>query len=233
MTEHPRQLVLVGMGVDAPSRDTDLLLLAEEVGARVAYLQLATPTLGEVLDDLATNAPGTEVRLVAAPTAGAPAPSRSWLRRVAGDWLRQHPETLVIEVADRPVTGQEAVLSSPAWEEVPRHGRHVLVCRGPRCTARGAAATATALTEQLRARELGDEDVLVTQTGCLYPCNHAPVVVVHPDDQWWGPVSPDVAETLVDAWASDIRRGSHRPVYFRAPEAAGRPLQPGSTSSGG
>lgn len=35
---------------------------------------------------------------------------------------------------------------------------------------------------------LGDDDVLVTQTGCQFPCNHAPVVSVHPDNVWYGRV---------------------------------------------
>ena len=67
-------LVLVGMGVDAPARDTDLLTLAGVVGARVAYLQVGTPTLDAVLDELAAADVGARVRLVAAPSAGAAAP---------------------------------------------------------------------------------------------------------------------------------------------------------------
>ncbi|MET4427841.1 (2Fe-2S) ferredoxin domain-containing protein [Mycolicibacterium sp. 624] len=217
MTARPHRLVLVGLGVDAPSQDADLLLIAEYADARVAYLQMGTPTLVEVLDDLAADEPGAHVHLVAAPTAGAPAPARSWLRRVAGDWTRRHPGSLVVTVADRPVTGGEAALSSPAWEQVPGHGRHVLVCRGPRCTARGSASVAEAIDDRLRERGLGDDDVLVTQTGCLFPCNHAPVVVVHPDDQWWGPVSAEDARALVDSWVTEPRREVQRSIHKPQP----------------
>jgi (2Fe-2S) ferredoxin len=128
---------------------------------------------------------------------------------VAGDWLRRHPGLLTLQIAGRPVTGDEAGLSSPAWEDVPAYGRHVVICRGPRCTARGSALTAVALAERLRDHGLGDHEVLVAQSGCLYPCNHAPVVVVQPDGQWWGPVSPADARLLVDSWADD-RRGPIR-----------------------
>ena len=217
-------LVLVGMGVDAPARDTDLLTLAGAVGARVAYLQVGTPTLDAVLDELAAADVGARVQLVAAPTAGAAAPARSWLRRVTSDWIRRNPEMLTIDVADRPVHGAEAGLSSPAWEQVPGHRRHVLICRGPRCTARGAAATAAAIDARLRDAGLGEGSVLVAHTGCLYPCNHAPVVVVHPDDQWWGPVSADDAQTLVDSWAAGRHesrsRSVQRPELLRSPSEA-------------
>ena len=44
---------------------------------------------------------------------------------------------------------------------------------------------------------LGDDDVLVTQTGCLFPCNQAPVVVIHPGDAWFGHVDAHAARRLV------------------------------------
>ena len=33
--------------------------------------------------------------------------------------------------------------------------------------------------------------------GCCYPCNRAPVVVVQPDMEWLGPITPDGAPALV------------------------------------
>lgn len=206
------QLVLVGMGADSPARETDLRMLADQVGARLAYLQLGTPTLHQVLDEIAADRPRAEVRLIAVPSAGAPAPARSWLRRVAADWTRGHPNTLDVRVAESPVTGEEAGLSSPAWEQIPRHGRHLLVCRGPRCTARGGADIAVAVDESLRAHGLDEDQVLVTQTGCLFPCNHGPVMVVHPEDRWLGCVTADQVRALVAGWAGDPRTGVERVV---------------------
>src|SRR5690606_414253 len=89
-------------------------------------------------------------------------------------------------------------LESPAWEHLPGFRHHVLVCRGPRCSAKRSVDTAQALSASLDARGLSDDDVLVTQTGCLFPCNHAPVVAVHPDDVWYGPVAPQNSDRLVD-----------------------------------
>ncbi|MCX6408796.1 MAG: (2Fe-2S) ferredoxin domain-containing protein [Propionibacteriales bacterium] len=194
------ELVLVAMSVDAAARVDDLLTLAETVGARHAYLQNGDPSLVDVLDELAA-AGVQEITLVAAPSGGGAAPARSWLRRVAGHWLRDRDATQVLMVAGRPVSGAEAPLTSSAWEDVPAHSHQLLVCRGPRCAARGAADTASALRGALRDHGLGDDDVLLTQTGCLFPCNHAPVVVVHPDDAWYGPVDADGACSLVETLA--------------------------------
>lgn len=190
------RVVLVAMTVDAAARADDLVTLAEAVGARHAFLQNGSPSLVDVLDELASQG-GDDVTLVAAPSGGGAAPARSWLRRVAGHWVHERRPGLTVVVGGREVTGTEAPLSSPAWEDVPGHRHHLLVCRGPRCAARGAAATATAVGAALEAHGLGDDDVLVTQTGCLFPCNHAPVVVVHPEDAWHGPVDAAGAEALV------------------------------------
>lgn len=188
-----RAVVLVPLGVDAERHAGDLRAVARATGATLAFLHAGTPALTDELDRLAARGV-TEVELVGLGL-GAPT-SRSWLRRVAGDWVRRHPGISVV-VADRPVTGAEAPLTSPAWEEVPRHARQVLVCRGPRCSARGSAGTAAALGEELRRHGLGDDDVLVTMTGCLFPCNQAPVVVVHPDDAWYGAVDPSCVRRIV------------------------------------
>ena len=42
----------------------------------------------------------------------------------------------------------------------------------------------------------GDDDVLITHTGCQFPCNQAPVVSVQPDDVWYSHVDPDVARRI-------------------------------------
>lgn len=183
------------MSVDAVADHAALAELAEVVDAFVAYLQLGDPSLTDALDALAAEG-ATAIRLVRLPAHG-PAPARSWLRRVAAHWVRENPG-VEVEVVASAVTGCEAPLESPAWEDLPGFRHHVLVCRGPRCSAKGSVSTARALSAALDSRGLGDDDVLVTQTGCLFPCNHAPVVAVHPDDTWYGPVHPADVDRLVD-----------------------------------
>lgn len=189
-------LVLVAMSIDGPARDRELAELAEAVGATHAYLQGASPSLAAELDRL-YDAGERSLRVARVPVGGN-APARSWLTRVVAFWLTTHPDARV-EVQGRAAQPQDT-LTSPGWEEVPGHRHHLLVCRGPRCAAKGSAETAVAIDAELRARGLGDDDVLVTQTGCMFPCNQAPVVVVQPDDRWFGGVHPDDVPALTAAF---------------------------------
>ena len=55
-----------------------------------------------------------------------------------------------------------------------------------------------ALILEMMEAGLGDNDVLVTHTGCQFPCNQAPVVSVQPDDVWYGDVDPATASQIVN-----------------------------------
>src|SRR5690606_35681621 len=103
--------------------------------------------------------------------------------------------TALVEV--EPISGAEPGLTSAAWEHVTGHQRQVFVCRGPRCTARGSDETANHLASGLRSAGLGDDDVLVTNTGCQFPCNQAPVISIQPDDIWYGGVDGEAAGEIV------------------------------------
>lgn len=206
-------LVLVAMGIDASSRAGELLDLAETLDASLAYLQGADPSLSAELDRL--HAAGARQISVARVPVGISPPAQSWLTRVIAAWRTAHPDTSVT-VRGREI-GSADTLTSPAWEQVPGHRKHVLVCRGPRCATKGAADTSTAIGLAMTSRRLGDDDVLVTQTGCLFPCNHAPVVVVHPDDNWFGPVPADAAPALVRHLVEGREFG---PLLARGPRCA-------------
>lgn len=189
-------LVLVGMSIAETNARDVLESRAAAAGATVAFLQHGEPSLVDELTRLAAD--GVDViRLEPVALTGARSPGRSWVRRVAGHWLREAVRRPRILIGDAPVTGEEAGLTSSAWEEVPGHSQHLLVCRGPRCSARGAQQTSEAFDSALRQAGLGDDDVLVTQTGCLFPCNQAPVVVLHPDDAWFGGVDAAAARRIV------------------------------------
>lgn len=205
-------LLLVGMSPVEVADRTRLLAWCAEVGAGPAYLQVGDPPLTGELTRLADAGAG-RIRVVGVRFSPA-SPGASWVGRVAGHWCRErgadapevwvatrlvgHAGELPVALAGmRRVSGREAPLRSEAWEVVPRHRHQVLVCRGPRCSAQGAAETAAALTGELAARDLGDDDVLVTQTGCQFPCNHAPVVSVQPDDVWYGRVDAETVRTVV------------------------------------
>ena len=213
-------LVLVGMSRTEVVRRQELLALAAALAAgprpvEVAFLQQAEPSLGAVLTELA-DAGAERVVLVAVVSESelkALAPGPSWLRRVAGHWWRERPEprpellvgaglcepsaeAVTAAVAQAwAITGEEPGLTSPAWEVPPAARKRLLVCRGPRCTAKGAEDTLRALI--LATMEQGVGDVLITQTGCQEPCNLAPVVSVEPDGVWHAAVSADRAAEVV------------------------------------
>lgn len=207
-------LVVVGMSAREVSARDDLAALAAAAGGTVAYLQLADPSLARELTRLA-DAGNRRIVLVGV-SLGSMAPAASWLRRIAAAWWRERGAGApVVDIATalaagtttadlalardvvRPLTGTEAGLTSAAWEEVPAHRHQVLLCRGPRCTALGSDSSAETMILALMSAGLGDDDVLITHTGCQFPCNQAPVVSIQPEDVWYGRVDGPTAERIV------------------------------------
>ncbi|EGD54609.1 (2Fe-2S) ferredoxin domain-containing protein [Gordonia neofelifaecis] len=190
----------------------------QAVTFRSAVLGGGSSTVTEVLDD-AVRAGAASVMVLSGQTL-ADRRMDAWFRRVIGHWLRQQPAGTAPEVRiggsladaeryadlveDVAVHGGAAArdttapLACRAWEQIPAFSRHVLVCRGPRCSANGAPETQAALTDALEAQALGDDDVLVTLTGCLFPCSQAPVVAVYPDGVWYAGLTADRVATVVE-----------------------------------
>jgi (2Fe-2S) ferredoxin len=83
---------------------------------------------------------------------------------------------------------------------------HVLVCRGPDCTSRGAQDVYTEMAAQRHARGLEEDEVVQSQAGCIGPlCGHGPVVCCYPTGAWYAPVGvADVAEIV----ARDLGEGA-------------------------
>lgn len=241
-------LVLVGMSLREVAARDELAALARSADASTAFLQGADPALGRELSRLA-DAGHPRIVLVGV-SLGTMAPVVTWLRRIASYWWRERGSAApVIEVATvlatgttsadlerarqvlRPVTGTEAALSSAAWEDVPAHRHQVLVCRGPRCTALGSDLTAEAMILGLMASGLGDDDVLITHTGCQFPCNQAPVVCIQPDDVWYGDVDAAAAGRIVtEHLLGGIPVADHR-LRRRASTGSERPT-PGGGRAG-
>lgn len=212
--------VVVGMSVTDVDRRRELLDWAGELGASLAFLQMGGPSLSAELTRLADS--GATTITLAGASLGPLAPGHSWLRRIAAHWWRERPgDRPEIQIATRlattrdelpdalaetrPVTGTEPGLTSPAWERVPDHVRQVLICRGPRCTAKGSEETARAVILGAMEAGLGDDDLLITHTGCQFPCNQAPVLSVQPDDVWYGNVEAAAARVIVRDHLADGR----------------------------
>lgn len=82
---------------------------------------------------------------------------------------------------------------------------HILVCNSFRlngdaqgfCNKQGAPSLLQYITEECNDRGL---DVAVSTTGCLNLCSQGPILVVQPNNDWYGGVSgEDVIDEILDA----------------------------------
>lgn len=83
--------------------------------------------------------------------------------------------------------------------------RHIFVCTSSRmngqqkgyCHTKEGVAIVSAFMEAIEERDLGGE-VFVSNTGCFGICEKGPIVVVYPDNVWYGTVSVDDVEAIMD-----------------------------------
>jgi (2Fe-2S) ferredoxin len=209
-------VILLGRGGygSAPAEQMGRLVesVSESITARfvtAAFIDGGSPALPDALERCAAQ--GVERVLVVPVYLPTDRNLDNWLSRVIRRWLHHQPESgftvhMTTPLGDapelaeaaaslvsryvtspgEPLSANHANPNSPEWSVIPPHTYHVLVCRGPRCNTAGAGETAQALKQQLRAKNMGDDEVLVAQTGCLFPCNLGPVIVVYPDGVWYG-----------------------------------------------
>lgn len=90
---------------------------------------------------------------------------------------------------------------------LPKH--HIFVCSSARLTGeiKGFCAQNEGLeilenfVEEIQEREL-DGDMMITNTGCLGMCSMGPIVIVYPEGTWYGKVTADDVEEIMDALES-------------------------------
>lgn len=83
--------------------------------------------------------------------------------------------------------------------------KHIFICTSSRvngkpkgfCHAKSAPELVGTFMEEIEERGLGGE-VFVSNTGCFALCEKGPIVVVYPDNVWYGAVSPDNVEEIMD-----------------------------------
>ena len=86
-----------------------------------------------------------------------------------------------------------------------RFERHIFICENERpeghprgsCSGRGSTELTGAFKEALRRRGLGTR-FRANKSGCLDACEFGPVVVVYPDAIWYGGVTVDDVEEIVE-----------------------------------
>ncbi len=207
--------VFVTLTLSDSFRWPELAAKATALGAEAAVLQGEGPGLVAQLDALAKLG-ATRIHLVGV-TFGDDLGPASWLGRVARWWLNTRGSATQLWCPARPLRamptmlpdtgasqllGPRDTLTHPDWEDPPPVDHQVLVCRGPRCTAKGAAQVHDQLSRALDEAGALDVTVLLTNTGCVFPCNRAPVIVVQPEMSWRGPMSPvGISEVVAELTA--------------------------------
>ncbi len=79
-----------------------------------------------------------------------------------------------------------------------QYRRHVFVCtHGEYCPFDGSAEVHRVLKEGVAARGLKTE-IRVNKAGCFNQCGNGPMVVVYPENIWYGKVTPEKARRIVD-----------------------------------
>jgi (2Fe-2S) ferredoxin len=82
---------------------------------------------------------------------------------------------------------------------------HIFVCNSCRingtqkgfCCNKGASEVTRRFQEEIEDRQL-DGDVMVTNTGCFGLCEKGPIVVVYPEGVWYGNVTADDVDTIMN-----------------------------------
>lgn len=88
--------------------------------------------------------------------------------------------------------------------EKPKH--HIFVCTSSRltgenkgfCVQQKGKDIIQTFVEELQDRSL-DGEIMVTNTGCLGLCTMGPIVIIYPDQIWYGKVAPEDVEDIMDA----------------------------------
>ena len=83
--------------------------------------------------------------------------------------------------------------------------RHIFVCTSSRpngqqkgfCHTKDGVSVLGKFIEELEERGLSGE-VMVSNTGCFGLCEQGPVVVIYPDNVWYGSVTPDDVEAIME-----------------------------------
>ena len=87
---------------------------------------------------------------------------------------------------------------------------HVFVCTSSRingtqkgyCHSNASSEIVTNFLESIEENDISDK-VMITNTGCLGLCNEGPIVIIYPEGTWYGKVTPDDVDEIVESHLID------------------------------
>jgi len=150
---------------------------------------------------------------------------RNWLPKIVRRWTKKrhvgtevevilgralgdHPALggVVARVAREAEDGEDVRVDAAEkdradnWVGIPPHRYQALLCAGPQCTTLGANDVWAYLSRQLHQRGLYETErgVISVKTSCLYPCNWGPIMVVQPEECWYGAVNEAAVDEIVE-----------------------------------
>lgn len=99
--------------------------------------------------------------------------------------------------------------------EIPKH--HIFVCASFRvsgepkgiCHKKGSVNFLQYIEEEILDR--GMTDILLSSTGCLKQCDNGPVMVIYPENYWYGNVD---SEEAIDAILDALEEGEAAEEYL-------------------
>ena len=92
---------------------------------------------------------------------------------------------------------------------------HIFVCNSFRltgepqgvCNKKGTVGLLQYIEQEILDRGI---DAMISSTGCLKVCEKGPVMVIHPNNYWYGEVTEDVVDDVLDA----LEKGKAAENYF-------------------
>lgn len=95
----------------------------------------------------------------------------------------------------------EEAKAEAAQRGVGDYERHILLCVGPDCCTPDEGQAAWGKLKKRVAQLNCSSDsgrIYRTKVGCLRVCKQGPVAVIYPEGTWYGALSPDALERVID-----------------------------------
>ncbi|MFC3882169.1 ferredoxin [Bacillus songklensis] len=74
--------------------------------------------------------------------------------------------------------------------------KHILLCNGKSCIRNGADEVTKAIRDEIH-RQQASRDIHTTKTLCNGRCEEGPIIIVYPDDGWYGEMTGEEGRNMI------------------------------------